>query len=173
MPGVGCEVLHVRCVSDVRCQVPDVKMAGVRCHMCYGPCYAGLPGGKFVHKQLLKLLPDGKGSVAPADLHRKIIDLKATSVMKYASRGAQGRAEALLEQVSAIKMGIPVSTVGMDTSEFFKEVFRLMKKVSTCRLSAVPGFRFMSGVRFDVACVRCYVLDVRCQVLNVMLCVMC
>jgi hypothetical protein len=72
---------------------------------------------------LIKMLPDGSGKSTPADLHRKLLDIKTMNVMKFCSRGAQGRHDALLDKVSALKMGIPVSTQAMDTSDFFRQVF--------------------------------------------------
>ena len=73
------------------------------------------------------------------------MDLKASSVMRYCCRGAQGLLEALLDKISNLKMGIPVSLQTQDSSDFFKQAPRPSKatvKHPMCLL-AVVIFMFM------------------------------
>jgi hypothetical protein len=118
----------------------------------------GPEGEEHVQNLLIKKLPDGSGASTPAELHRQLLDIKSTNVMKYCSRGGQGRLEALLDKVSALKMGIPVCTQAMDTSDFFGQALgdQILRAVPLrgfmlCCLRASGPMRV--GVNFGMMCV--------------------
>ena len=93
------------------------------------------------------MLPDGKGASTPSAVHKSLMDTKASPVMKYCCRGAQGLLEALLEKISKLKMGIPVGLQTQDSSDFFKQAPRPSKatvKHPMCLL-AVVIFMFMGS----------------------------
>lgn len=99
------------------------------------------------------MLPDGKGASTPSALHRSLMDLKASSVMRYCCRGAQGLLEALLDKISNLKMGIPVSLQTQDSSDFFKQAPRPSKatvKHPMCLLAVVIFMFMCSNVLLQV-----------------------
>lgn len=81
------------------------------------------------------------------------MDLKASSVMRYCCRGAQGLLEALLDKISNLKMGIPVSLQTQDSSDFFKQAPRPSKatvKHPMCLLAVVIFMFMCSNVLLQV-----------------------
>ena len=81
------------------------------------------------------------------------MDLKASSVMRYCCRGAQGLLEALLDKISNLKMGILVSLQTQDSSDFFKQAPRPSKatvKHPMCLLAVVIFMFMCSNVLLQV-----------------------
>jgi hypothetical protein len=99
------------------------------------------------------MLPDGKGASTPAALHRSLVDLRASPIMNYCCRGSQGLLEALLDKISNLKMGIPVSLQTQDLSDFFKLAPRPPKatlKHPMCLLAVIIVMFVCSSVLLQI-----------------------